>query len=69
MTTKPRTEVPKITPIQDQEFILTKEEVSLACAEWVIRNRKNSRFGFTRPYAVYGTHNTITITIKDTSVK
>jgi hypothetical protein len=64
-TTKPRTEVPKITTPADQDFMLTREEVSIACAEYVIRNRKDCRFGLLMPWNVYGSHGSLTITIKD----
>lgn len=64
-TTKPRTEVPEIAPPADQTFILTHEEVSIACAEYVIRNRKDCRFALLLPWRVLGSHGNLAITIKD----
>lgn len=68
-TTKPRTEVPKIIAPKEQTFILTQEEVSIACAEYVIRNRKDCRFNFTLPWLVFGNHNSLTITLKHGQLK
>lgn len=68
-TTKPRTEVPKIELIKEQTFILTQEEVSLACAEYAIKNRRDTRFYLGRPYTVHASHGTISITIKDAGAK
>lgn len=40
-----------------------------ACAEYVIRNRRDTRYTFARPYAVGAIVPPVTITLTDKSVK
>lgn len=63
-TTKPRTEVPKIEPLLDQEFILTKEEVAQACTNFVIATRSNCRFNHNHRYIIFSPDGVLKITLQ-----
>lgn len=68
-TSKPKLEAAPIEPLPDQKFMLTPDEVMFACAEYVIRNRRDSRYTFARQYAVSAATLSVTITLTDKSVK
>lgn len=68
-TTKPRTEVPKIMPVADQEFVLTREEVSQACANFVLANRRNCRFKEHHNYVILCAEGAVRITLQQVKDK